>query len=32
MVAVKAGTAHLLIRAETEEDLMSKDMGLEGKR
>ncbi len=30
MVAVKDGKAHLLIRAETEQDLLSKDMGLEG--
>lgn len=30
MVAVKDGKARLLIRAETEQDLLSKDMGLEG--
>ncbi|MFM1993672.1 MAG: diaminopimelate decarboxylase [Actinomycetota bacterium] len=30
MVAVKDGKAQLLIRAETEQDLLSKDMGLEG--
>ena len=30
MVAVKDGKANLLIRAETEQDLLSKDMGLEG--
>jgi diaminopimelate decarboxylase len=30
MVAVKDGKAHLLIRTETERDLLSKDMGLEG--
>lgn len=30
MVAVKEGKAQLLIRAETERDLLSKDMGLEG--
>jgi diaminopimelate decarboxylase len=31
MVAVKDGKATLLVRGETEEDLLAKDMGLEGR-